>query len=208
MKVNIRIANLIVFTTIVCTCYSQKSWINKYPCADEYDPDNIYHGYRLEIFFLKDNDTTKSGYYWYNNPFLTYSDTSKLLIIQQLLAMEGDTSLFCGSAGAHFYGGALSCKCHIDNTIQVPLQIDALYRINAIAFPHACWIYSCYPVLYDTIEKEIINDKPELIKEVYKTYKQWFEECNRKRKIGNYFPFNEGRYIWIGGHKSFYTKDE
>jgi hypothetical protein len=122
--------------------------------------------------------------------------------------MEGDTSLFCGSAGAHFYGGALSCKCHIDNNINVPIQIDALYRINAIAFPHACWIYSCYPVLYDTVEKEIINDKPELIKEVYKIYKQWFEECNRKRKIGNYFPFNEGRYIWIGGHKSFYTKDE
>ena len=208
MNVNIRIAILIVFTTIACTSYSQKSWIKKSDCSDSTISGTIYKGFRLEIYFLKDNDTTKSYYYWYDNPFLTYSDSSKLLIIQQLLAMEGDTSLFCGSAGAHFYGGALSCKCDIDNNINVPLQIDALYRINAIAFPHLCHIYSCYPVLYDTLERKIINDKPELVVEVYATYIQWFKECSTVGKIGNYFPFNEGRYIWFCGRKSFHKKGE
>jgi hypothetical protein len=208
MKSVIKNIFIVILTIIACKGYTQKSWITKSKCSDTTVSGTIYTGYRLEIFYVKDNDTTKSYYYWYDNPFLTYSDSSKMLIIQQLLSLEGDTSLFCGSAGAHFYGGALSCRCHIDNNINVPLQIDALYRINAIAFPHTCHIYSCYPVLYDTLERKVINDKPELVEEVYTTYKQWFAECISNGKIGDYFPFNEGRYIWYGGRKSFYRKGE
>jgi hypothetical protein len=208
MNINIKNICIGIFLFIACNGFTQRAWTNKSPCAESYDPDNIYLGYKIEIFFLKNNDTIHSNYYWENNPFKNFNDSSKLLIIEQLLSYERDTSLFCGTAGAHFYGGALSCKCHIDNNIKVPLQIDALYRINAIAFPNVCWIYSCYPVLYDTLEKKIINDKPELVLEVYITYKQWFAECIKKGKIGNYFPFNEGRYVWYGGRKSFYRKGE
>lgn len=185
-----------------------KAWVTKTKCSNTTISGTIYNGYRLEVYFLKNNDTIKSYYYWYDNPFLEFSDSAKILIINQLLTMEGDTSLFCDSAGAQFYGGGTECRCDLESGINVPLSIDALYRINAIAFPDICHILSCYPVLYDTLDKKIINDKPELVKEVYKVYKQWFAECSKKGKIGEYYPFNEGRYIWYCGRKSYFQKGE
>lgn len=100
MKSIIKNIFIVILTIIACKGYTQKSWITKSKCSDTAVSGTIYAGYRLEIFYVKDNDTTKSYYYWYDNPFLTYSDSSKLVIIQQLLSLEGDTSLFCGSAGA------------------------------------------------------------------------------------------------------------
>ena len=131
-----------------------------------------------------------------------------MIIIQQLLTLELDTSLCCRPAASPFYGGSLECRCLLDGPINVSLQIDALYRINIIAYPDECSIYSCYPVLYDNIDKKVINDKPELIKEIYKEYKEWYAECKKNSKIGGYFPFNEGRYVWYCGKKSLYPKEE
>jgi hypothetical protein len=195
---------LLTFTT---TCFPQSAWIVKRECSEKHW-DNIYEGFALEVFFLNAKDTINSSSYWETNPFLAINDSLKLIIIQQLLTLENDTSLCCRPAASHFHGGDLACRCLLEGPIDVSLQVDALYRINIIAYPDECSIYSCYPVLYDKIDKKVINDKPVLIKEVYKEYKEWYAECKKNSKIGGYFPFNEGRYVWYCGKKSFYQKGE
>ena len=129
--------------------------------------------------------------------------TGRILFYSELL------SLYCLYAHSNLFGGELECRSWIDIKVEsLPLSIDALYRINGIAYPYCCWVYSCYPVLYDTLDNIVINEKPELIKEVYKKYKEWFAECKKNSKIGYYFPFNDGRYVWYKGYKSLYPKDE
>jgi len=207
MKLNVKIIVFLSIITNTIYCFPQKAWIVKRDCTQKY-LNCEYKGFTLDIYFLRANDTIKSSSYWETNPFLDFTDYEKLIIIQQLLTFENDTSLWCGPAAAHFYGGALECRCLLDSVINVPIQIDALYRINGIAFPNICWIYSCYPVLFDTIDKKVINEKPELIKEVYKKYREWLSKCMQKGMISDYFPFNEGRYVWYGGRKSYYPKNE
>jgi len=202
-RLEIIIFLLLMYTT---TCYSQTAWIEKRVCDN--DKWAINKGYSLDVFFAKGNDTIKSHAYLDTNPFVNLPDSEKLVIIKQLLTLENDTTLYCFKAGK-YWGGEYECNGGFYSPINVPIQIDALYRINGIAFPNICWIYSCAPVLYDTLNRIIINDKPKLVEEVYTVYKEWFIECQRKGKIGNYFPFNEGRYVWYRGkRKSYYPKGE
>ena len=145
------------------------------------------------------------GYRYYY--FSGINDSVKLLIIDKLLAFEDDSSLCC-LAPTGYREGTLDCTAFGYTSKSYNIQIDALFIINKIAFKDFATMYSCAPVLYDKITETEINDKPELIKEVYKQYKKWFNECKQIGKIKKYFPFNDGRYVWYGGKKSFFTKGE
>ena len=108
MKLNIFILTVLLTTTFnvfsqkvksierECSTHSYGTvWVMKNKCPLGSDTN----GYRLEVYFLKDNKTTKSDYYWYDNPFLKFSDSAKLLIIEQLLTFEDDTSKTCIHCG-------------------------------------------------------------------------------------------------------------
>jgi hypothetical protein len=61
-------------------------------------------------------------------------------------------------------------------------------------------------VLYDNEDKIEINNCPEKVKLVFLDYKKWFEECIKSGKIRKYFPFNEGRYVWLYGKNLAFPK--
>jgi len=200
---------LIIFIlTFSVSGFTQEAWTEKCKCSQTSYDGKIYNGSRINVFYTKGSDTIKSSSYR-DSALIILPDSEKFVIIEQLLKYENDTSLYCLYAHAKLFGGELECRFWIDIKVEsLPLSIDALYRINGIAYPYCCWVYSCYPVLYDTLDKIVINEKPELIKEVYKKYKIWFEECKQKGKIVAYCPFNDGRYVWYKGYKSFYPKEE
>lgn len=139
----------------------------------------------------------------FNYGTLFYSDYSKRIgVIKKLLEYRNDTSLSCISIRSYSldiyenHGNEFS-------TIPLTIRVMALYHINLISFGQfSVYKYSPYPVLYDTVEKKIINDDVEKIEEVFAIYEAWFVQ-NEKTNFKNYsFPLLNTRYKWIYGESS------
>lgn len=150
---------------------------------------------------IRTNDTILSSKGLYELAgFTGLDDSLKLAIVEQLLVFEKDTSKCCLPVSGYLYNNVEGCGGSPQSTFY-PIQIDALFMINRICFSNLTDWYACHPVLYDTLGKKEINDRPELIALVFENYKKWFKECKANKKIPGYFPFNKGRYVWYGGRR-------
>lgn len=134
--------------------------------------------------------------------FIGLNDSIKLRIVEKLLQFRDDTTLVCINVSNYGYQGYEN-TCNIKpETKQYSIQVEALYIINKLCFPHASSFYYCYPVLFDTLTGKEINRNYSAIKEVFEIYEKWFMETKFKEQISKDFPFNGGRYIWYGGRKN------
>lgn len=192
---------ILLLTTLTdIACKGQNGIVSKEQCG----PDKRY---KLYLSLKTGNDTLFSRGLYELDGFTTLHDTIKLEIIKELLEFEKDTSRCCLRVSGYVYSGMEGCKGSPHSTY-FTIQVDALFMINRLCFSRLTDLYSCHPVLYDTLEQEEINTRPDLIAEVYKKYRKWYQECKAKGYIGKYFPFNDGRYVWYAGSKSKYPKDQ
>ncbi len=138
--------------------------------------------------------------------FNTLTDSIKLEIVKQLLYFESDTSLCCYDVQQlPFDGNDGRCGCPMNKKYSV--QIDALFIISAICFDR-CRSYACVPMIMDTLTRKCVNEDQVAIKEVYQKYREWYNDCLKKGKIGRYFPFNDGRYVWKNGRRGYLEDKE
>lgn len=140
------------------------------------------------------------------NNYLT--DIEKFQLIGCLLKFEGDITKHSGRVYPVYFGNSARNIRFSPKSKYFTIEIDALYYINRIAYGVYTDYYSPAPVLYDNEEEIEINDRPEKVKVVFVEYKKWFDECMKTGKISKYFPFNDGRYVWLYGKKSRFSKDE
>lgn len=202
-KILLSSAFLICFS-IKSTAQIDTAYIEKKECMSA----GTHKGYKLIIHYERDTINTTAKVYDYNLDFLKgVSDKTKLDLIGMLLNYQDDTTMCCLKVQYYSFNGNEGCRGKVENVSHYTIQIDALFMINRLCWPKLMELYSCSPVLYDNKLKKTINTNPEKIKCVFKEYKKWFEECKAKGKIGKYFPFNNGRYVWDGGRKSIALKD-
>ena len=160
----------------------------------------------IHIFFIKDNDSININLYEQFEKELR--DREKLQLIECLLKFQGDTTRYVGMVHPYYYKpNALSIRFSPKSSFTT-LEIKALNFIDKIAYGLVTEAYSPAPVLYDTLENIEINNCPKKVKIVFDSYRKWFEQCIQNEEIPNYYPFNEGRYVWLEGKKSYYSKDE
>lgn len=164
------------------------------------------NGYKLFIH-LRNTDSILSSTTFYDlKGFTSLNDDIKLKIIRKLLQYKNDTSKCCLPVSGYIHNYNEGCS-GTPKSKYYDTQIDALFIINRLCFSQLTDRYSCHPVLYDTQDKKEINDSPNLIAKVFMEYEKWYNECNSSEKIGEYFPFNVGRYVWFGGKKSIVSKN-
>lgn len=194
----------LVFVIHAGCSYSQKESlsVDKKSCQL-----NKNKGHKIILVHKTQNEIYTSDPYSYDlSHFIKLDDSSKLVLIDMLLKYENDTSLCCLDVIAHAFNGIEGCKGDPVSK-RYSLQVDALYMINRLSWPKMMELYSCYNVLYDTLTKKEINQDPAKIKILFAEYNEWFTESKKKGKIDKYFPFNTGRYVWLGGRNENDLKD-
>jgi hypothetical protein len=186
-------------------CYAQNTGlqVTKKKCTY----DTKYSGEKLIIHYTYDKVNLESPIEYWLDSFIILSDSIKLLIVEKLLEYESDTALCCMNVVNRSFNGIEGCGGKPKGITRYTIQVDALFMINRLCWPKWMELYSCTPVLYDNKLKKSINNDPNKIKIVFAEYKKWFLERKSKGKIGYYFPFNTGRYVWYGGRKSGAPKD-
>lgn len=135
-------------------------------------------------------------------------DTVKLKIISELLSFKNDTTLCCLKVMDRSFNGIEGCSGHPDTVERYTIQIDALFMINRLCWPHMMELFSCVPVVYDNQTHQCVNDDPQKVLLLFDDYLKWFDQCSKNKRIGRYFPFNDGRYVWFGGRKSIVSKNQ
>jgi hypothetical protein len=179
--------------------YSQTDsfFVTKEPCTFL----NKYKGYKLVLNHKKDSLIYSSSRFDYGlHRFINLNDSSKLLLIGQLLAFEMDSSFCCLDVIGHSFSGIEGCR-GVPDSKRYPVQIDALYMINRLCWPNRIEQYSCYNVLNDTLTKKEINKDYRKIATFFQDYKEWYQKCNTRKTISKYFPFSRGRIVWFRGRK-------
>lgn len=169
--------------------------------------NNKYDGFKLIIKDSSDVIKLESGLEYWLDDFIKQPDSIKLIIIGGLLSYESDTSLCCMDVITRSFNGIEGCGGKPKDVLRYSVQIDALYMINRLCWPQWMEIYSCVPVLYDTVQEQSINNDNIKVRCVFKQYKKWYEACKEIGRIPKYFPFNDGRYVWYGGRKSGVSRD-
>lgn len=197
MKGNRVIFLIAWFFSISCHCIGQTN-VKKIITKDK----KAY----LDIWYAKGADTvffnTMDGY---EN---SLADWEKLQLIECLLKFGDDTTRHPGRGFPVYHVTNERAIRFSPRSKFYTLEISALYFINRIAYGIYTDYYSPAPVLYDNEEQVEINNRPEKIKIVFEAYKKWFHECMKTREIPKYFPFNDGRYVWLHGKKSRFSKDD
>ncbi|QQT24874.1 hypothetical protein [Sphingobacterium spiritivorum] len=179
--------------------------INSYSIGQPYVEKIIMHDNKayLTVSYNKDVDSVifsaTQGYV--NN----LTDLEKLEMIKCLLKFEGDTTRHPGMGFPVYYANDARAIRFSPKSKYYTLEISSLYFVNRIAYGTYTDYYSPAPVLYDNIENVEINDCPQKVKLVFLEYKKWFDECIKTGKIPKYFPFNDGRYVWLYGKKSRFS---
>lgn len=129
------------------------------------------------------------------------SDILKLQIVGQLLQYKHDTSQVCLPIRNYGYEGYENTCKEKPASKGFDIQIDALYSINRLCFPHASSFYYCFPVVFDSQTGNEANNDYKAIQDFFEVYEKWFEDVKKRGQIGKDFPFNTGRYRWLGGRK-------
>jgi hypothetical protein len=199
----------IIYITLLGLLFSTSVWsqadtfyVEKKECT------NSFHGNKLVLSYKNDTAFHSSFIYGYDlSFFISLDDNKKLLLVEKLLEYEDDTSHCCMKIGTFSFNGNEGCRGTPKDVKTFTIQVDALFMINRLCWPKLMELYSCSPVLYDKRLGKEINSSPDKIKCVFKEYKKWYAECKAQGKIGKYFPFNDGRYVWYGGRKSIAPKD-
>ena len=193
----LKILLLLINSYSVCT--GQDVTVEKKFCSSQ-------NGYKL-FLRLQNSDSVLSSTTFYDlKGFTSLTDDIKLVIIEKLLWYKNDTSKCCLPVSGYVHNYNEGCS-GTPQSKYYNIQVDALFMIGRLCFSQLTDRYSCHPVLYDTEEKKEINSEPEKIKLVFEEYEKWYNECKSKGKIGDYFPFNDGRYVWYGGRKSVVAKE-
>ena len=156
--------------------------------------------YKIKIIEKKAEINTSPSYmaseicnYTYMGLYLA-SEEFKIKLIESLLTYENDSTKVC-----------LDVKNYSSKKIspvisrKYSVQIDALYHINFICFGDQALTYSPCPVLIDTVTNEEINLNSKKITEVYRIYKQWFNESKKNDFKNFHFPLLNSRYRWKDG---------
>jgi len=161
-------------------------------------------GYKLILCLKLEDKTIMTGQSnYFLTDFLNLSDSLKLQIVGKLLLFRGDTSIVCIPVSNYGYEGYENTCNPNPKSKKFPVQLDALYLINKLCFPHSASFYYCYPVLMDTItENEVTTENYLAIENIYEVYERWYDTVKRNGLIEKEFPFNIGRYVWFGGMKS------
>lgn len=191
--------SLMIFKTLILLLIGQSNYaqtkveILKVSCQDVYD------GYKLIIHIkqeAKDIYSDTSGYEL--KDFINIPDSVKLQVVAKLLEFTNDTTNCCLPVVRYDYGG-------IDGDNRRPLtkrysiQIDALFMINRLCFPSLINRYSNKPVLFDKVDNSEANQNFRAIEELIQSYKVWYQHSLKQNFISPDFPFNSGRYVWLGG---------
>jgi len=192
---------LVIFVTLITGCVfgqDTKTFVKKIACSE----NAPFTGYRLSITYNEqDNAQKELGFL----DEIQLTDNSKLKLIGQLLSFTKDKSLSCRKVTSYVFGSE-GCRGFPDTVKRYSITIEALFLINKLCWPKSMEAYSCSPVLYDTLEKRVINNDPKAISCFVKEYKKWYKESKKLGRISKEFPFNTGRYVWFGGRK--YVKPE
>ncbi len=188
----------LILTGITCVGQSQIITVEKRVCSSG-------NGYKLFLLLKEGDSILMSNTFYDLKGFTTLADSIKLQIVRRLLNYKTDSSRCCLPVSGYVHNYNEGCTGS-PNSKYYNIQIDALFMINRLCFSKLSDRYSCHPVLYDTKEKNEINDSVNLITNVFGEYEKWYMECKSKGKIGDYFPFNDGRYVWFGGRKSMVPK--
>ncbi len=130
------------------------------------------------------------------------SDALKLQIVEKLLQYKYDTAEVCLPVHNYGYEGYENTCKEKPASKRYNIQIDALYSINRLCFPQASSFYYCFPVVFDTQANKEVNNDYEAIRAFFEGYEKWFEDVKKSGVIGKEFPFNTGRYSWLGGRKN------
>ena len=204
MKIKIFLLASIGMFPLLCKCQRNIVRIEKRTC---HRVDKI-EGAKLYIHLRTDSGNIVSDFDYGLEHFIDLPDSIKLQIISQLLHFKNDSTLCCLKVVDRSFNGFEGCRGHPDSVERYTIQIDALFMINRLCWPHMMELFSCVPVLYDNEKKECLNKNHSKIKLVFDKYQQWYELSVSRGRIGRYFPFNDGRYVWYGGRKSVVSKEE
>jgi hypothetical protein len=196
----------VALSFITCLGQKQSVEIEKKHCTYPAFLGEKLVGAKLVIHFASDTLQLSSANEYGLKDFINLPDSIKLFIVEKLLEYESDTSLCCMDVIGRVFND-LDIAKGVPKTKRYNIQVDALYMINRICWPKSIDWYSSYTVLYDNKLKKEINDDPKKIEYLFREYRKWFATCKADGKIYKYFPFNDGRYVWFGGHKSVAPKD-
>jgi len=137
--------------------------------------------------------------------FNGYPAKDKIQILLELLEYEGDTAI-CSKHVCRY--GYFDDKRPLTKSYTV--QIDALYLLTTLAVGGYATYYCPYPVLFDTVTGQEINNSPKQLAEVYAIYRKWFKESSAKGFKRFNVPLRNSRYAWYGMKKgkTYMLKDE
>lgn len=187
---------LIIFVTLITECVfgqDTKTFVKKIVCSE----NAPFNGNRLSITYKEKDSTLKELGFMSE---IELAEKEKLRLIGQLLSFTSDKSLNCRKVTSYVFGSE-GCRGFPDTVTSYSITIEALFLINRLCWPKSMEAYSCSPVLYDTLEKRVINNEPKAISCFVKEYKKWYKECKKLGRVPKEFPFNTGRYVWFGGRK-------
>lgn len=164
-------------------------------------------GYKIALLPLsgskKNIDLLLCGYQ-FDRTFSDYTNEEKVEILEELLSFEGDTSM-CARVVCN-YGSKLFKR---PKTKTYTTQIDALYLFTVLTTSSYSPNYCPFPVLYDNLTKEEINNDQKKIKKVFKIYRKWFND-NKKTGFVNYnVPLRDKCFEWFSTQKDLkYYEDD
>ena len=170
--------------------------VSKVSCSDNnsfYIDVEVYKNYRI---------LDSLGREYYNYPKIyRLPDSLKIIIIERILEYTSDTTLCCRRI--RDYENMEYCYQIKPKSNHFPIRIEALFVINRIAYNSLTSRIACYPVLFDSITGQEINNNNHLIDVMVEHYKEWFRMYKETGKLpGDYFYFNRGRIKWWGKHLS------
>jgi len=198
------------FVIIFCiffplVCFSQRITVRveKRPChrVDALPGEKLFMEVRTDTGVL----VSEADYFLV--PFIKLPDSIKLQLVARLLDYRDDTGLCCLRVVDRSFNGIEGCAGHPSGTERYTIQVDAMFMINRLCWPRMMELYSCTPVLYDTVLNRDIDRDGAKLRTVFDSYRKWFKHWIKSGRIGHYFPFNEGRYVWYGGRKPVIARD-
>jgi hypothetical protein len=158
-------------------------------------------GFKIKIQEVKSD----GKYRWSKDQVCNYTylylyaakEDLKIGLLQQLLSFASDTSRVCMNVYPYWMSLVDSMVKIEQPTYRV--NVDALYHINYVFFGALAPYYAPFPVLYDTVTNQEINNDMEKVREVFSYYREWYNQCKLDRFRNYSFPLLHTRYRWKFG---------
>lgn len=144
-------------------------------------------------------DSNGVSYYDYSDLY-RLADSIKIKVIEKLFDFTSDSSICCKKVLGYENADYPGCYSGRPSTNIFSIRIEALFIINRIAYNSFTSRIGCFPVLYDTVTEQEVNENNCMVDLMVGHYKEWFEMYKKTGKLPTYLFLNKSRVKWWGRH--------